>query len=70
MGNNILQTWLASRVLLIYKKKDPQDPKNIPTHMRLNSHMRHPYATTAETHNQGNDTGLTHNTTWRPEGKK
>ena len=27
-GNKIPHTWLASRVVLIYKKKDPQDPKN------------------------------------------
>ena len=29
-GNKIPHTWLASRVVLIYKKKDPQDPKNNP----------------------------------------
>ena len=27
-GNKIPHTWLVSRVVLIYKKKDPQDPKN------------------------------------------
>ena len=27
-GKRIPHTWLASRVVLIYKTKDPQDPKN------------------------------------------
>ena len=27
-GNQIPRAWLISRVVLIYKKKDPQDPKN------------------------------------------
>ena len=68
-GSKIRHTWLASTVVLSYKKKDPH-PQRLPSNLRLNGHIRHPHPTTGETHNEGHDSGLAHYTAWRPERKK